>query len=248
MRQTVKAAAVVLRNLLWGGNIASLSLRQPRKMLECVWESLFIYQEVAARRCLPGRHVYEVLSCPPVVSVNLGGLNADGGFGFPPSSTIDIISLCLICRLLRPKVVFEIGTLFGHTTVQLALNTPDDAKIYTLDLPPDVVQPRLRITPADDAIISSYRGASEWSFFNQAVVASKIIRLFGDSADFDYSPYHGQVDFFFIDGIPLLRVRPYGHPKCDAMLPPGERHSMARLRPGWCGRGVPMAVGVCAEA
>jgi Methyltransferase domain len=31
-------------------------------------------------------------------------------------------------------------------------------------------------------------------------IAGKVQPLFGDSAKFDYSPYHGRVDLFFIDG------------------------------------------------
>src|SRR5262249_13217191 len=36
--------------------------------------------------------------------------------------------------------------------------------------------------------------------FDGSEVANKITCLFGDSAAFDFSPYSGKVDFFFIDG------------------------------------------------
>jgi hypothetical protein len=36
--------------------------------------------------------------------------------------------------------------------------------------------------------------------FSGTPQAAKITCLWGDSAAFDYTPYHGQVDLFFIDG------------------------------------------------
>jgi hypothetical protein len=35
---------------------------------------------------------------------------------------------------------------------------------------------------------------------NNAAAESKITRLYGDSATFDFAPYHGTIDLFFIDG------------------------------------------------
>src|SRR3712207_5275930 len=51
------------------------------------------------------------------------------------SYTADLVSLCLICRILKPRTIFEIGTFRGYTALHFALNTPDDARVYTLDLP-----------------------------------------------------------------------------------------------------------------
>jgi len=117
------------------------------------------------------------------------------------SRASDLVSLCLICRILKPKVVFEIGTLKGYTAYHFALNTSENAIMYTLDLPQDgSVRPSLSITTVDNAMISSYfRPEEDWLQQNTPVV-SKIIPLYGDSATFDYSDFEGKVDFFFIDG------------------------------------------------
>jgi hypothetical protein len=102
--------------------------------------------------------------------------------------------------MVRPKTVFEIGTLEGYTSLHFALNTEDDAHIYTLDLPKDdATGPRLGTTVSDDAHINSSKRSRRYCF-EETDVASKITCLFGDSASFDFSPYQGKVDFFFIDG------------------------------------------------
>ena len=199
----LEAGFIVVRNLIMGTNLAALSLiRRPRRMRSYVWESLFLHKEFSGTRGLLSRYPYDVLPCPPVVTINLGKLNAGGGFFSPGSWTVDMVNLCLLCQLLKPKVVFEIGTHLGHTTYQLALNTPPETILYTLDLPP-ALTPSLPVTVADEACIGAYREEEEIltePLFKGTEGASKVTRLFGDSATFDYAPYRGRVDLFFIDG------------------------------------------------
>ena len=81
-----------------------------------------------------------------------------------------------------------------------ALNTPDEARVYTLDLPRDRDrQPALPTTLVDSLHIQELSGPERFCFEGSAE-AGKITRLSGDSATFDFKPYHGHVDFFFIDG------------------------------------------------
>jgi hypothetical protein len=57
----------------------------------------------------------------------------------------ELMSVCRIVRYRRPKIIFEIATFLGGTTLQLAANS--DATIYTFDLPPvghkDYVEPKV---------------------------------------------------------------------------------------------------------
>ncbi|MEM4725269.1 MAG: hypothetical protein QXP01_09675, partial [Candidatus Hadarchaeum sp.] len=46
----------------------------------------------------------------------------------------ELIVLCKLARQIKPRVIFEIGTFLGETTLQLAANT--NATVFTLDLPP----------------------------------------------------------------------------------------------------------------
>ena len=206
--KAAETALLVSRSLLFGGNVASLSMiGKPRDLFRYVGESLLLYHSIASRRGVPQKNVYEVLK-PTLNGHNgtaeqivLGNLDGKGAWFQPePAYAVDIVSLCLICRILKPKTVFEIGTLTGYTSLHFALNTDDDARIFTLDLPKDPsVRPRLKTDYADDMGISRHSAAQAYCFEN-ALGASKINLLFGDSATFDFSPFYGKIDFCFVDG------------------------------------------------
>lgn len=108
----------------------------------------------------------------------------------------ELITLCRIARYRQPRVVFEIGTYLGGTTVQIAANS--DAKAYTLDLPPpghkDYVEPHMRNPDLD--VFPEQLGVR----FHGSPGASRIHQLVGDSLTFDFTPYHNSVDFVFVDG------------------------------------------------
>ena len=198
--KVIQALTVTIRNLILGGNLLSL-IKSPKRMIGYVSENLFLYKVLNAKRSIPQKNVWEVLRAEDVEDIKLGNLRSGGAWFGPISSyTADIVSLCLICRILKPKIVFEIGTMRGYTAFHFALNTPDDCRIYTLDLPKDRgVNPVLKTTVMDDKHIKSYLKGERYCF-EGADVASKIVLLFGDSATFDFSPYWDKVDFFFIDG------------------------------------------------
>jgi len=201
----VQTTLMVGKNVVLGGNLASLSLlAKPRELVRYVGESLLLYRSIASRRGIPQRNVYEVLKSdnPTVVEqICLGSLaNGESWFTAVPAYATDIVSLCLICRILSPKLVFEIGTLTGYTAFHFALNTPAETKVFTLDLPKDVrPAPQLKTDYADDAGIGRHARATKYCF-EGTTMESKITTLFGDSATFDFHPYYGDVDLFFVDG------------------------------------------------
>ena len=202
----LRASVVAMRNILVGGNLVSLSLwRQPRRMLSYINEVLFLYRGFTGSHGLSQRNVYQVLPASDTVSIQIGSLrsrDSGGGTWFDrvPSHATDIISLCLLAQILKPRVVFEIGTLRGYTALHFALNTPEESHVYTLDLPQDQpLEPRLETTLLDAQHIAAH-GAAQPYHFHGTPVEHKITCLFGDSAAFDFSPYYEQVDLFFIDG------------------------------------------------
>lgn len=208
MIQTIKAVAVAIRNLVLGGNLVSLQLwRQPKRLVGYVNENLFLYQAYTATHGLPQKNVFDVLSAADVETIQLANLKlAWTPYGEPwfhnvASYAVDIVSLCLLCQILKPEVVFEIGTLRGYTAYHFALNSSSpEARIYTLDLPQDQpVTPKLKTTVVDEWHIRGH-GAMQRYCFEGTPVADKITCLFGDSATFDFSPFEKQVDLFFIDG------------------------------------------------
>lgn len=175
--------------MLFGANLASFSfIGRPSQMLKYVSESLDLYKTYTWRG-IPERHVCTVLPGSVTTSIVLDTTAARSHeFGL---ATV----LSLICQLLQPKRVFEIGTGAGFTTYHLALNTPPDCKICSLDLGTQTVC----LSRADQKIHKEFSPGNGYDFDNTAV-ASKITLLFGDSATFDYSSFHKSIDFFFIDG------------------------------------------------
>lgn len=198
----LRVAAVVLKNFALAGNIISLRwLLQPRQLFAFNAETLFLYKALARARGLPQKNVFEVLDAPNEVGIHVGALHSvDTWFGVLPSYTQDIASLALLCQIVKPQVIFEIGTAKGYTTYHLALNSPDTCRVYTLDLPRDKLPPSVLATTAmDDFQVKMYSGKQPY-FFEGSSDAAKVVCLYGDSATFDYSPYEGKVDLFFIDG------------------------------------------------
>ena len=94
---------------------------------------------------------------------------------------LELVTLAYLMQVLRPRRIFEIGTFAGRTTRLLALNSPQDAQIFTLDLPRDRVTHDIGV---------DFRNTPE---------AAKITQLHGDTRTFDYSPWHGQCDFIWVD-------------------------------------------------
>ena len=99
----------------------------------------------------------------------------------------DLLSLAAICRQLRPRRVFEFGTYTGSTTLLLAMNTPDDCEIITLDLPGEAIRKHFRFP---------YESGCR---FRNRPVAPKIRQLIGYSGSFDHGPYEGTIDLVYVD-------------------------------------------------
>jgi hypothetical protein len=118
--------------------------------------------------------------------------------GFGHITEFELKVLCNVVKLYQPKTLFEIGTFEGRTTLNMALNTAEDARIYTLDLPSsELDSTQMEIEAAEVAYVK--KTVSGARFLNHPV-RTKIKQLLGDSATFDYTPYRDQMDFVFVDG------------------------------------------------
>jgi predicted O-methyltransferase YrrM len=110
----------------------------------------------------------------------------------------ELLVIARMVRALRPAVLFEIGTFDGRTTLNMAVNAPADAHVYTLDLPWDQVDAtRLRLDSGERVFVEKPTSGKR---FLGTESAERITRLFGDSATFDFSPFRGAADFVFVDG------------------------------------------------
>ena len=97
---------------------------------------------------------------------------------------------------------FEFGTCTGKTAYLVARNAPPNARIHTLTLGPD--QLASYVNAAGDTRLSRKHALKESKFeaflYTGTAVESKIHQLFGDSKEFDESPYLDACDLVFVDG------------------------------------------------
>jgi predicted O-methyltransferase YrrM len=177
-----------------GSNLRSLSkVSKPRQLVHFSTQSLFIYDSLF-QNGLQQRNIRDILPHNSKTDITLFLDCEEFWINELSCSAEDIVSLCLITRLLKPKQIFEIGTLHGYTALHFAANAPE-ATVYTLDLPPSG-HGVLRTTIVDDKLVDDQNA----DFFSGRPEARRIVRLFGDSATFDYGPFRQKIDFFFIDG------------------------------------------------
>lgn len=108
--------------------------------------------------------------------------------------------LLLACqRIVRAKRLFEFGTFLGSTTYSLALNTPDNAKIFTLDL--DEASAAGLEQPADEVPITKLHLERRARLdFIGTPAERKIKTLIGNSTEFDFTPWRESINFVFVDG------------------------------------------------
>jgi hypothetical protein len=129
--------------------------------------------------------------------------------------TLESMLILTLLKMSHPKNVFEFGTYMGATAAILSLNTDDDTKIYTIDLPisesvgnqtASAKEQKLRVARADGESDDEFlikRSTSVGPVILDGMKAkeiSKVTRLYGDSRAYDYGPYCGSMDFIWIDG------------------------------------------------
>jgi len=182
-------------NLVKALQALTACLRRPRHTLQRLRRGLVgIYQEqVAGQSPLPQVKFDQLVGPDTVLKL----ADFHGREGNVTLYELSVISAIVSHR--RPRVLLEIGTFDGNTTLQMAHNSPEDARIYTLDLPPDG-DATAALAPGDAAYIADrqkldrkYAGTS---------VGHKVVQCLGDSATYDFHSIleHGRPELVFIDG------------------------------------------------
>lgn len=193
--EKLKLYLIALRNIFIGVNLFSLRLiTRPSFFVGTISTLLFYSKTLTNKGRLEQKNPDEILKSNKKYEIKL---DTDCYFwGNDPSYVKDIITLCLITKSIDAKNIFEIGTLDGYTALHFAMNSSEDSKVFTLDLPPDGSEtPSLRSTAVDEAhqnqhaIIRKYR-------FQIPNYKDKVLALFGDSAKFDYTPFAKRIDLF----------------------------------------------------
>lgn len=112
----------------------------------------------------------------------------------------ELLTLAGLCRYIKPRRIFEIGTYTGSSTLVMAINAPDETEILTLDLEPS------------QKIGSAFRDTS---------YSSKIRQLYGNSLTFDYTPYERGIDLVLVDANHSYECVSVDTEKAFALLRPG---------------------------
>ncbi|MEW6381814.1 MAG: class I SAM-dependent methyltransferase [bacterium] len=113
-------------------------------------------------------------------------------------SPVELLVITKLVQQYQPKMLFEIGTFDGKTTLNMAANCSAESKVYTLDLPKNGLNDTaLALDVGDKAYINKETSGSRyWG----TEFEKKITQFYGDSAKFDFSPFYGKIDFAFVDG------------------------------------------------
>jgi len=132
-----------------------------------------------------------------------GRIMLENFLGFWGNITIEeVCKIALIAAWLKPRQVFEFGTYNGMTTRQIALNTPADCTITTMDVDPASPQVAQLDIGAVDRHLAQKIGAFNvrvGAYFARTAEAARIRQILGDSLTLDAEPYRGQMDLVFID-------------------------------------------------
>ena len=106
----------------------------------------------------------------------------------------ELLVLAAICKYAQPRRIFEIGTYTGSSTFVMAMNTPCQTEVFTLDLDPS------KSGMHEHGVeVGGLRAFTEGTSYQESPFAKKIHQLFGNSLTFDYSSFYGSIDLMFID-------------------------------------------------
>jgi len=113
-------------------------------------------------------------------------------------TALELFCLGVIARGTGARSIFEVGTFDGATTLQLALNSPSDALIYTLDLPArEVSRTQTPLLAQERTYALKLTSGSR---FLGTPAQGKIRQLYGDSAALQVDPFAGRMDLVVVDG------------------------------------------------
>lgn len=121
------------------------------------------------------------------------------------TTLVELAVIVGIVRSRKPAHIFEIGTFDGRTTLAMHLNFPN-AAIHTIDLP--------------GGKPGSPGGNAPGYLFHDVVEEGVISQLYGDTTQFDFSPWFGTQDLVFVDA---------GHSYRNALA---DSHTALRLVEG----------------
>jgi hypothetical protein len=119
-----------------------------------------------------------------------------------PGGTSDTEAWILAVLARDASRLFEFGTCTGKTSYLWARNQPAGGTVTTLTLAPhqlDAYQSAAGDDPAAEAYAREESRLNRFLYAGTAV-ESRVVQLYGDSKEFDDTPYAGACDLVFVDG------------------------------------------------
>lgn len=97
--------------------------------------------------------------------------------------------------------IFEIGTFDGRTSLNLAFSSPENCKIFTLDLKAEMDTQYL-LEDGEKHMVEKIMSGERVEKYRKSnnLICKKINQLYGDSANFDFSPFYNTCSLIFVDG------------------------------------------------
>ncbi len=124
----------------------------------------------------------------------LGGIPDTGAQGYVDDYNRLVIAA--ICSSVECKTFFEIGTFVGRTALTVAATNPETT-VHTLDLPDQDAAQTVALELTDSHLFATWDRGRD---YRGTAAADRIHQLVGDSARFDFRPYHDAVDVVYVDG------------------------------------------------
>jgi Methyltransferase domain len=140
---------------------------------------------------LAGRGLPIGSPAPPAFSdtITLPAAHSGGGMSFA-----EMVIMARVTKTRRPRTVFEMGSYDGLTTAVFLLNAPADARVISLDLPPESASKDDHLDSDKVLVAARTLGAVP-----RAIGLDNYTQLLCDSMEFDPSPYLNSVDLGLVD-------------------------------------------------
>jgi predicted O-methyltransferase YrrM len=147
-------------------------------------------------------------------------------FNLDPTERFCIAGLA---QITKPTTIFEFGTYDGSTTLLLARAVPD-ARITTLDLPPDLLGTLDWLAEQQLSVVGGVG-----SKFRDQPESARITQLLGDSRTFDFDTFTNQVGLVLVDGSHEFQCVSSDSENALKMLAPGGMIVWDDYAPQWPG-------------
>ena len=168
--------------------VAATSWFRP-SYLKSLGHATFEWRWQADPRALRRVRVETLATEPEAVSLAL----CPSEYGGSPLG--DLLALGALVRTRQPQTIFEFGTFKGQTTLTMALNAPETARLYTMDLGPTN---RGELDDIEEWQ-KHFDTTNVGEHYRRSRYANRVTQLFGDSRAFDTTPYQGKMDFVYVD-------------------------------------------------